>query len=395
VDVEGKLIESVATRASTGKVHMIRNLSHRRYRYEKYIDRMPIFGEKRINDDEKPSHHVTKSSLFSRSRFRNPWSTWHEPTFGEVLSMLLGTLRSRETSFSAKLIDFPYPTEEDLRKAFPINDPDLLKISNPDTNRIQATWIGHSTVLVQMGGYNILTDPIFESSCSPVGRPKRIVEPAIELENLPHIDAVVISHGHFDHLCNKSVRALHRKFHDILFMVPLGQKEWFVSRGMKNVVELDWWDEFGFEELKFTFTPAQHWSMRRAGWDRNRALWGSWLIESKGKSFWFAGDTGYSEELFQSIAEKLNKPINVAAIPIGAYEPRWFMAPQHVCPEEALMIHQVLNAEISIAIHHGTFPLTSEPMDEPSIRLKAALHQTGLDEDVFQVVRHGSMVMSK
>ena len=222
-----------------------------------------------------------------------------------------------------------------------------------------------------------------------------MVEPAIELDDLPHIDVVVISHGHYDHLCKKSVRALHQKFRDILFMVPMGHKECFLNRGMKNVIELDWWDEYEFHELKFTLTPAQHWSMRRALWDRNRALWGSWLIESKGKSFWFAGDTGYSEELFDEIAEKLNKPISLAAIPIGAYEPRWFMAPQHVCPEEALMIHQRVNSEISIAIHHGTFPLTSEPLDEPSLRLKTSLQEAGLDESVFKVVRHGSTVISE
>lgn len=360
---------------------------------------MPVPGGNGDGIEGRPSHHIQKTSSFSkffrRARFQNPWSTWHEPSLGDLISMLLGTWKSREKSFSPKLIDHPYPTREDLRKAFPIFPPDFGKILKPNTSRVQATWIGHSTVLVQIGGYNILTDPIFESSCSPIGHPKRVVAPAIQLDDLPHIDVVVISHGHYDHLCKKSVRALHQKFRDILFMVPMGHKEWFLNRRMKNVIELDWWDEYEFHELKFTLTPAQHWSMRRALWDGNRALWGSWLIESKGKSFWFAGDTGYSEELFDEIAEKLNKPISLAAIPIGAYEPRWFMAPQHVCPEEALMIHQRVNSEISIAIHHGTFPLTSEPLDEPSLRLKTSLQEAGLDESVFQVVRHGSTVISE
>lgn len=364
-----------------------------------YIQKMSISGGTKDNTKGKPSHHITRTSpvwkFFSRARFQNPWSTWHEPSLGDLISMILGALTSREKSFSPKLVNNPYPTGDDLRKAFPIVPPDFEKILSPDKSKIQATWIGHSTVLVQICGYNILTDPIFESSCSPIGRPKRVVEPAIQLESLPHIDAVVISHGHYDHLCKKSVRALHKKFQDILFMVPMGHKEWFLKRGMKNVIELDWWDEFEFQELKFTLTPAQHWSMRRALWDKNRALWGSWLVESKEKSFWFAGDTGYSEELFNEIAEKFKKPINLAAIPIGAYEPNWFMAPQHVCPEEALMIHQYINSEISIAIHHGTFPLTSEPLDEPSLRLKTSLHEAGLDENVFQVVRHGSMVISE
>lgn len=357
---------------------------------------LSIFTKMEKGDEDKPSHHVTKrSSIFSRARFRNPWIAWKEPSLGDVISMLMSTFKSRENSFSPKLIDNLKPTLDELKKAFPLTPPDLKRIREPVPGKVQATWVGHSTVLVQVGGYNILTDPIFESSCSPIGRPKRIVDPALVLDDLPHIDAVVISHGHYDHLCKKSVLALHRKYADILFMVPLGQKEWFLNRGMKNVIELDWWDTYEFEELKFTFTPAQHWSMRRAGWDRNRALWGSWLIESNGKSFWFAGDTGYSKELFEMIAEKLNKPIHMAAIPIGAYEPRWFMAPQHVCPEEALMIHECIKSEISIAIHHGTFPLTSEPLDEPSLRLKASLRDAGLDESVFQVVSHGSTVISK
>lgn len=343
--------------------------------------------------EDKPNHHV-RSSVFSRARFRNPWSTWRDPTFRDIVSMIIGSMKSNEKSFSPKLIDNRKPTLDELRRAFPIQPPDFGTIEKPVVNKVQATWIGHSTVLVQVGGYNILTDPIFESSCSPLGHPKRIVDPAMKVDDLPHIDAVVISHGHYDHLCKKSVRALHRKFNDILFMVPLGQKEWFLQRGMRTVVELDWWDTYEFQDLKFTFTPAQHWTMRRAGWDRNRALWGSWLMESKGKSFWFAGDTGFSKELFETIAERLDRMIDLSAIPIGAYEPRWFMAPQHVSPEEALMIHQYVKSRTSIAIHHATFPLTSEPLDEPAMRLKAALHQAGLDEGVFQVVNHGATVIS-
>lgn len=341
----------------------------------------------------KPSHHVTKQSLFSRARFRNPWSTWRDPSLGDLISMLFGSFKSRENSFSPKLIGNLKPTSEDLRKAFPLVPPDFTRINEPVADRVQATWIGHSTVLVQLGGYNVLTDPIFESSCSPLGHPKRIVDAAIKLDDLPQIHAVAISHSHYDHLCDKSVQALHRKFKNVLFMVPTGQRTWFIKRGIEDVVELDWWETYHFGQLKFTFTPAQHWSMRR-GWDRNRALWGSWLLEANGKSFWFAGDTGFSKELFEMIAEKVNKKINLAAIPIGAYEPRWFMAPQHVCPEEALLIHSYIKSKMSIAIHHGTFPLTSEPMDEPSVRLKASLQEAGLDERVFQVVKHGSTVVS-
>lgn len=352
-----------------------------------------------LHTAEDKRHHVEERGFFSRAKFRNPWKEWKDPSLGDVLKMVAGGLKSRKSSFSPKLIGNDHPTEQDLKEAFPIEQIDRSRIDHPEAGKVQATWIGHSTVLVQMGDVcNILTDPIFEHTCSPVAAlsPKRVVEPAISIDSLPRIDAVVISHGHYDHLCEKSIIRLHKKFKDIEFFVPLGHKKWFLRRNIKNVKELDWWDsaEFCRGAIKFTCTPAMHWSMRRV-WDRNTALWGSWHIEnvSDNTSFWFAGDTGYSEELFKEIGRRCHG-IDCAAIPIGAYNPRWFMRPQHINPEEAVLVHKHILAKKSLAIHHATFSLTSEPLDEPPVKLVKALLDSGLDPDSFQAVPHGSTMIS-
>ena len=243
----------------------------------------------------------------------------------------------------------------------------------------------------------------------PAIGPKRITDPAMSISELPRIDAVVISHGHYDHLCQKSVLNLYKGFSDVKFFVPLGQKRWFLKRGISLVEEMDWWDvaslqpinstgkESTFErraDLRIHFAPAQHWSMRRAGWDRNACLWGSWLLESGNDgSFWFAGDTGYSEEIFKEIG-KIFGSIDLCAIPIGAYEPNWFMKPQHIGPEEAVLVHGHVGSKKSLAIHYATFPLTSEPLDGPPIRLKKALNSAGIPAENFQCIKHGTTLCS-
>lgn len=338
----------------------------------------------------------------------NPWSTWKDPSLLDVLKMLWESRGSGKGSFSPKLIDNMRPTLGELRAAFPVVSVDRGLIDSPEKGRVQATWIGHSTVLVQLAGCNVLTDPIFEQTCSPIPSisPKRITEPALSISELPRIDAVVISHGHYDHLCERSVIQLHKRFPGLKFFVPLGQKRWFLKRGISLVEELDWWDMVSFQpssstgtqecpigctnELRIHFAPAQHWSMRRAGWDRNACLWGSWLLETDNNgSFWFAGDTGYSEELFKEIGRRFGS-IDLCAIPIGAYEPNWFMKPQHIGPEEAVLVHQHVRSKKSLAIHYATFPLTSEPLDEPPIRLSKALSAAGIPAEEFQCIRHGS-----
>ncbi len=251
------------------------------------------------------------------------------------------------------------------------------------------TWIGHATFLLQVGGLNVLTDPHLTQRASPLGfaGPRRWMPPALDFPSLPHIDLVVVSHNHYDHLDTETVRRLQQQPRGSpRFLVPLGLKAWFTAKGIHDVLELDWWEVTDHHALKVTFTPAQHWSARSA-WDRNRSLWGGWRIDHADFSFFFAGDTGYSED-FADIRARLG-PVQLAALPIGAYDPRWFMAASHVNPEEAVQIHLDLAATHSVAMHWGTFVLTDEPLDEPPHRLRLALHARGIAEDDFLVMKHG------
>jgi L-ascorbate metabolism protein UlaG (beta-lactamase superfamily) len=251
------------------------------------------------------------------------------------------------------------------------------------------TWIGHATFLLQLGGLNLLTDPHLTERASPLGfmGPVRVVPPAAGFHDLPHVDAVVISHNHYDHLDFGTVKRLSRQAGGSpRFFVPLGLKAWFAGHGMRDAVELDWWESATLGSLRFHLVPVQHWSARTP-WDRNRTLWGGWVVEQAQFRFFFAGDTGYSRD-FTDIAARFS-PVDLAALPIGAYEPRWFMQVMHVNPEEAVRIHQDLRARYSVAMHWGTFVLTDEPLDEPPHRLAAARRAAGIAPERFFVMRHG------
>jgi len=259
------------------------------------------------------------------------------------------------------------------------------------------TWIGHATTLVQAGGSNILTDPIFSERASPLLflGPKRHVAPGIAIAELPHIDAVVISHNHYDHLDEASVRALAAQpGGSPLFLVPVGLKPWLAGVGVDHAVELDWWQSARVGAVEIVFTPAQHWSGRSLT-DRMATLWGSYAIFAPGFQVWFAGDTAYSKD-FADIHQRLaarhgeGRGFDLALIPIGAYEPRWFMQSQHVDPAEAVQIHLDIVAERSIGIHWGTFELTDESLDEPPLALARAARQAGLADDAFTVLAVGA-----
>jgi L-ascorbate metabolism protein UlaG (beta-lactamase superfamily) len=252
------------------------------------------------------------------------------------------------------------------------------------------TWVGHATVLLRVGGLSVLTDPQFSERASPVAfaGPKRVVPPVPALSELPHIDAVVVSHNHYDHLDLASVRALAAQAGGSpRFFVPLGLKDWFERRGIRDVTEMDWWQSQNLGHLKIDLVPVQHWSKRTLR-DTNQTLWGGWVLRHPELSFFFAGDTGYSKD-FQDIRAKFGG-FDLAAIPIGAYAPRWFMQIMHIDPAEAVQVHKDVNARQSLAIHWGTFAnLTDEILYEPPQRLAEERAKAGLTEEDFFVLRHG------
>lgn len=286
----------------------------------------------------------------------------------------------------------------DLDEVLPVTRPNFE--SRPPENRMRVTWMGHASVLVEMEGITILTDPIFSQRCSPsfggtrqIPAPgtKRYRGPPCDVKDLPKVDAVVISHNHYDHLDLPSVRQLNERFGDELkWFVPLGLKSWMVSAGCRNVEEFNWWQEGQLPNathVTISFTPAQHWSARGLH-DQNKVLWGSWCVFGKTHRFFFAGDTGYSPNVFDKIGRKYG-PFNLAAIPIGAYHPQWFMHPQHVSPEDAVKIHLEVKADRSIGIHWGTFLLGHERFLAPREDLEKAVREKNLESETFFTLNHG------
>ncbi len=263
------------------------------------------------------------------------------------------------------------------------------------------TWIGHATALVQAGGLNVLTDPIFSERASPFSfiGPKRHLPPGIALGDLPPIDVVLVSHNHYDHLDGESVDALARQpGGPPLYVVPLGLKAWFAERGIARVVELDWWQAVDVNGSAFVLTPVQHWSSRSPT-DRMRTLWGGWAVFSPDFQWFFAGDTAWSRDFAEVHARFAarhggeGRGFDLALIPIGAYEPRWFMAAQHVNPAEAVRIHQTVRATRSIGVHWGTFSLTDEALDEPPRALARAAGEARLAADAFTTIAVGETVV--
>ena len=253
---------------------------------------------------------------------------------------------------------------------------------------IVTTWIGHETFLYQNKDINVLTDPHFTQRASPLNfaGPKRYMAPGMKIDDLPNIDVVTISHSHYDHLDYMSVKLLAEKFDNILFLVPLGLKKWFESKGIYNVRELDWWDSLIIQETLITFVPVQHWSARGL-FDRNETLWGAWHFKNKFHSFIHLGDTGYTDD-FKAIKERLG-PVDLAAIPIGAYEPRWIMEFSHINPEEAVMTFLDLEASKAIGMAWGTFILTDEPVTEPPRQLLKELKKYNIPNEDFFTLKHG------
>jgi N-acyl-phosphatidylethanolamine-hydrolysing phospholipase D len=314
-------------------------------------------------------------------RFRNPWPDSDPRGPADLLRWLL----ERRTSPHA-----PTP----LRGSFPVATPEISHPRAADTD-FTATWVGHATVLLQLGGLNVITDPVFSRRASPVQwlGPRRVMDPGLALDALPPLDLVLLSHNHYDHLDRPAVKRLARAHPDATWVVPLGLDRYIRPWGPRRIVELGWWGETSAHGVRITATPARHFSARGPG-DRNRSLWCGFAIEASGRRVFFAGDTAYHPE-FGQVGSRLG-PFDLTLIPIGAYDPRWFMHVVHVDPEEAVQVYRDLTAAqadrplpVMLALHWGTFRLTDEPMDEPPRRAAAAWRGAGLPEDRLWIARFG------
>jgi N-acyl-phosphatidylethanolamine-hydrolysing phospholipase D len=323
----------------------------------------------------------------NRRHFTNPWPGAQPPHgWRDVLRW------SRERGWIPRRSRVELPDFERATPAF------RAPHAPPDT--LTATWIGHSTVLVQIGGLNILTDPMWSERASPFRAlgPRRVVPPGAALESLPPLDLVLLSHNHYDHLDSRTVRRLARLHPDAHWLVPLGLARLLRRFGVGKITELGWWEEASIGGARIACTPARHFSARGFT-DRMRTLWCGWAVRVAGRALYFAGDTAYHPD-FARIGERYG-PFDIVLVPIGAYDPRWFMERVHVDPEEAVRAYLDVSGEsldaqrssrpprIALGIHWGTFKLTDEPMDEPPRRARAAWRAAGLPDEELWILRHG------
>ena len=309
---------------------------------------------------------------FTGRGFRNP--------AGRAGNGFLHFLRWVATSKRAR-----WPKRLDDRVA-----PRIVSSDGPD--QIAATFIGHSTFLIQFAGHNLLTDPVFSERVGPwnFGGPRRVRPPGVAFDELPHIDLVLLSHNHYDHADIASLSRLRRKF-DPLIVTTLGNERFLRRHGFKRVVELDWWEGHDcLRGLNVMGTPAQHFSSRHL-FDRDQTLWGGFVISAAGQRVYFVGDSGYGGR-FKEIGDRV-QAIDLALVPIGAYEPRWFMQRAHVNPDEAVRIHLDVRPRRSVGMHFGTFQLTDEAIDDPPRHLGEALRQHGVDAAEFLVPRFGETIV--
>lgn len=308
------------------------------------------------------------SRNFDGLRFFNPGEPETDRTLGEILRWkLVGAAAA-------------WPKQVPVRQAVPDANVDALRV----------TMVGHATLLIQAGGLNVLTDPVWSERASPlrfVG-PKRVTMPGIAFENLPKIHAILVSHNHYDHLDTATLLRLHERDAPLI-VTPLGNDA-IIRRHVPGakVAAGDWGDRFEIGGTKIDIVPANHWSSRKLT-DRRMALWGGFMLHTSAALVYFAGDTAYGDgRIFRSLRERYGQP-DVALIPIGAYAPEWFMSAQHCTPEDAIRIVLDLEARHALGIHWGTFQLTDEARTEPVLRLMSALAKSDIARQRFSPATPG------
>lgn len=341
------------------------------------------------------SPKVIKDRVKARVAERMTWpEVQYFPTNTAFLKYLCRNFRD--------VVYFKVPT--DLDQVFPLQTVDWDSLRKP-LSSLQVTWIGHASLFLQMDGCNILTDPVFSERCAPTqfAGPKRFRPPAFFPKHLMEeeiaLDIILISHNHYDHLDYKSIVDLVKAFPNVTLVVPLGLKSWFVRHVNKNlkIVELDWHETFSHahcsdeQTINITAVPMLHWSNRN-GWDRDKSLWCGFVISGKSQKFLFPGDTGWFDGLHE--LGRRYGPFDMAALPIGAYQPSVLMRASHTNPEEAVEMFHALKCKQAVPIHWGTFPLTLEPVMEPRERLKEAVEAAGIDATAFSSWLIGETVVS-
>lgn len=270
---------------------------------------------------------------------------------------------------------------KDLTTQIPHSDSKEIEFLQKNKQDLSVTWIGHSTFLIQFEGINILTDPVWASR---MGLQKRLTEPGLTIEQLPEIDVVLISHGHYDHLDFPTLKKLKG---DITFYVPIGLRTKFIKKGYLNVIEANWWETFSRDNLLLTFVPAQHWTKRTLT-DTNTSHWGGWVIESTetNHNVYFAGDSGYFRG-FKEIGERF--PVDIVLMPIGAYEPEWFMNISHINPEDSIKAFLELKGRIFIPMHYGAYRLADDTGPEALERLMKEWKRLELDPGQLAALKIG------
>src|SRR5665213_948234 len=314
-----------------------------------------------------PGYSGPRSDHFDGRRFFNP-----DATAGRsVLDVLRWQFTAERTAWPRWVVNKVHPSLP----------------ASLEAGEVALTFVNHITFLIQFAGLNVLTDPVYSQRASPFRQlgPRRVRHPGLAFEDLPPIHVVLVTHNHYDHLDIETLLRLN-EVHAPRFITSLGNRAFLKPFGIQTVDELDWWQSIDAADATITLTPAQHWSTRGPG-NRNRTLWGGFILAASARQVFFAGDTGYWKH-FTAIRTRYGR-MDLALLPIGAYKPRWFMRDQHMDPDDAVRAHIDLEARVSIGTHFGCFELTDEGIDAPLVALASARQRHAIAANAFQVLDTG------